>query len=94
MKWVGFSILVFASLCCAQDQNNFQPAETNVWGAQYPRVGSDGSVQVSCEPPTPEQPLVGVVWTYLTNPAEPIVSVTVTMVNKIGQSTAITVPLN
>lgn len=51
MKCVGLSILVFASLCCAQDQDNFQPAETNVWGAQYPRVGNDGSVQIRIKAP-------------------------------------------
>lgn len=51
MKSVGLAILVFASLCCAQEPGNFQPAETNVWGAQYPKVGSDGSVQIRIKAP-------------------------------------------
>lgn len=51
MKLFGLAILLFASLGCAQEPVNYQPAETNVWGAQYPRVGSDGSVQIRIKAP-------------------------------------------
>ncbi|MGE5326917.1 MAG: esterase, partial [Deltaproteobacteria bacterium] len=51
MKQVALAILMFASFCCAQEPGNYQPAETNVWGAQYPRVGSDGSVQIRIKAP-------------------------------------------
>jgi enterochelin esterase-like enzyme len=38
--------LLFASVCVAQDAGDFTPASTNVWGAQYPRVASDGRVEI------------------------------------------------
>jgi len=44
-------ILSFASLCCAQEAGNFQPATTNVWGAEYPRVDSAGRVQIRVKAP-------------------------------------------
>jgi enterochelin esterase family protein len=46
MKQVGLLILLFASLCCAQESGGFQPASTNVWGAEYPQVNSAGRVQI------------------------------------------------
>jgi enterochelin esterase-like enzyme len=42
---VSVSLLV-ASVCVAQDAGDFTPASTNVWGAQYPRVASDGRVEI------------------------------------------------
>jgi hypothetical protein len=45
MKQVGMAMLLFASLCCAQEAGNFQPAATNVWGAQYPSIDSASKVQ-------------------------------------------------
>jgi hypothetical protein len=36
MKHVGIAIILFASLCCAQEAGGFQPSSTNVWGAEYP----------------------------------------------------------
>jgi enterochelin esterase-like enzyme len=42
---VSVSLLV-ASVCAAQDAGDFTPASTNVWGAQYPRVASDGRVEI------------------------------------------------
>jgi len=51
MKQITMAILLFASFCCAQEPGNFQPAETNVWGAQFPKVGSDGSVQIRIKAP-------------------------------------------
>jgi enterochelin esterase-like enzyme len=51
MKHVGLAMLLFASLCCAQESGDFQPAATNVWGAQYPRVDSGGRVQLRVKAP-------------------------------------------
>ncbi len=41
----------FAGLCYAQEANDFQPATTNVWGAEYPRVDSQGRVQLRVKAP-------------------------------------------
>jgi enterochelin esterase family protein len=39
--------LFLGQVCSAQDApGNFQPAETNVWGAEYPKVDEKGRVQV------------------------------------------------
>ena len=54
-----FGMILFASLCCllfadlcwAQDAPDFQPASTNVWGAEYPRVDSTGRVQLRVKAP-------------------------------------------
>lgn len=43
MKVIGVAMLAVASLCCAQEQGDFQPASTNVYGAAYPRI--DGSLR-------------------------------------------------
>ncbi len=51
MNRVGLAILLFASLGCAQDQSNFQPASTNVWGAEYPRVDSAGRAEFRVKAP-------------------------------------------
>ena len=51
MKQVGMAMLLFASLCCAQESGDFQPAATNVWGAEYPRVDSAGRVQLRVKAP-------------------------------------------
>lgn len=49
-----FAVLVFVTLTCpcyAQDVSDFQPASTNVWGAHYPRVDSQGRVQLRVKAP-------------------------------------------
>ncbi|HEY3139037.1 MAG TPA: esterase, partial [Blastocatellia bacterium] len=55
-----FKILIFllSSLCCAhsspcwaQEPGDYQPATTNVWGAEYPRVDSTGRVQLHVKAP-------------------------------------------
>lgn len=56
-----FNILMFllSSLCCAllagfcyaQETTDFQPATTNVWGAEYPRVDGQGRVQLRVKAP-------------------------------------------
>jgi enterochelin esterase family protein len=51
MKQLGIVLFLFATSCCAQEPGNYQPAETNVWGAEYPRVGSDGRVQIRVKAP-------------------------------------------
>ena len=56
MKSVVIAIALFASLCCAQnscsqDTADFQPASTNVWGAEYPRVDGAGRVQLRVKAP-------------------------------------------
>jgi enterochelin esterase-like enzyme len=49
MKLAG--ILFVLTLCCAQEPDNFQPASTNVWGAEYPRVDAAGRVQLRVKAP-------------------------------------------
>ena len=39
-------LLASAGLCAAQEAGSFQPAETNVWGAEFPRVDAAGRVQL------------------------------------------------
>jgi len=51
MKQLGMAMLLFASLCGAQEPGNFEPATTNVWGAEYPRVDSAGRVQFRLKAP-------------------------------------------
>jgi enterochelin esterase-like enzyme len=54
-----FGVVLFTSLCCvlfaglgyAQEADDFQPATTNVWGAAYPRVDSEGRVQLRVKAP-------------------------------------------
>jgi len=38
MKRFGIALLLLSSACCAQTPGGFEPASTNVWGAEYPRV--------------------------------------------------------
>jgi len=51
MKCVVFVMLLSASLCCAQESGDFQPAATNVAGAAYPRVDSSSRVQIRVKAP-------------------------------------------
>ena len=51
MKQLGWALLLMASVASAQDSADFQPAATNVWGAQYPRVDGEGRVQVRIKAP-------------------------------------------
>lgn len=48
MKLAGLalSFLLLAAVAAAQESGDFRPASTNVWGAQYPRVASDGRVEI------------------------------------------------
>jgi enterochelin esterase family protein len=53
MKKLGFALAVLsvAAICSAQQQGDFQPAETNVWGAEYPRVDPAGRVEIRIKAP-------------------------------------------
>ena len=51
MRLAAMAMLFFASLCCAQQSGDFQPAATNVWGAEYPRVDSNGRVEIRVKAP-------------------------------------------
>lgn len=55
MKPVGLVMVLFAGLCYAQEPGDFQPASTNVWGAQYPKVDSEGRVQIRVKAPEATQ---------------------------------------
>ena len=51
MKQLGMAVILFASLCCAQQSGDFQPSETNVWESEYPRVDDSGRVQIRIKAP-------------------------------------------
>jgi enterochelin esterase-like enzyme len=51
---LGMILAVWASLCWAAP-NEFRPASTNVWGAEYPRVDDRGRVQVRVKAPEATQ---------------------------------------
>ena len=51
MKHLGIAILLVASFCCAQASDEFQPSSTNVWGTEYPRVDTNGRVQIRVKAP-------------------------------------------
>jgi enterochelin esterase-like enzyme len=51
MKHVGLALLLVAGLSSAQESHDSRPAETNVWGAEYPRVDSAGRVEVRIKAP-------------------------------------------
>ncbi|HEX4770111.1 MAG TPA: alpha/beta hydrolase-fold protein [Bryobacteraceae bacterium] len=46
MKRLGYLMLLFSSFCFAQESGSYQPASTNVPGAEYPRVDSASRVQI------------------------------------------------
>lgn len=49
--FAGLWCALFACLCRAQESGDFQPAMTNVWGAEYPRIDSTGRVQLRVKAP-------------------------------------------
>jgi enterochelin esterase-like enzyme len=51
MKSFIYALLLLAGTCAAQDASSFKPAETNVWGAEYPRIDAEGRVQVRIKAP-------------------------------------------
>ena len=51
MRRLGILLFLLASSCYAQKAGSFQPSETNVWGAEYPRVDSAGRAQIRVKAP-------------------------------------------
>ena len=51
MRKLGFALLLLAGTCFAQNAAQFQPAETNVLNAEYPRIDSTGRVQLRVKAP-------------------------------------------
>ena len=51
MRFLVCALALFAGTSVAQDASHFQPAETNVWGAEYPRIDATGRVQVRIKAP-------------------------------------------
>ncbi len=57
MKQIGITLVaclfcvLFVSLNYAQDNGGFKPATTNVWGAEYPKVDSQGRVLLRVKAP-------------------------------------------
>jgi enterochelin esterase-like enzyme len=51
MKILVCALALIAGTCIAQEASPFKPAETNVWGAEYPRIDSTGRVQVRIKAP-------------------------------------------
>ena len=51
MKKLALGILLLSSYCYAQTADGFQPASTNVWGAEYPRVDTGGRAEFRIKAP-------------------------------------------
>jgi enterochelin esterase-like enzyme len=51
MKQLGLAFVFMACVCSAQEPSDFRPAETNVWGAEYPQVDGTGRVEVRIKAP-------------------------------------------
>jgi enterochelin esterase family protein len=48
---LAVALVFMTGTCVAEDAGQFQPAETNVWGAEYPRIDSTGRVQIRVKAP-------------------------------------------
>ena len=51
MRRLAVLLFLLSSLSWAQEPGGFQPAATNVWGAEYPRVDTAGRVQIRVKAP-------------------------------------------
>src|SRR4051812_37962029 len=51
VKWIPWAAALIAGVASAQGAGDFKPAETNVWDAEYPRVDSQGRVEVRVKAP-------------------------------------------
>jgi enterochelin esterase family protein len=51
MKSIVCALLLIAGTGVAQDASPFKPAESNVWGAEYPRIDDSGRVQIRIKAP-------------------------------------------
>jgi len=54
LRLIILSVLA-SGVCWSQPSERFTPASTNVWGAEYPRVDSAGSVQIRVKAPEAKQ---------------------------------------
>ena len=48
---LALSLMLLGGACMAADSDDFKPATTNVWDAQYPRVDGQGRVQLRVKAP-------------------------------------------
>jgi enterochelin esterase-like enzyme len=51
MRRFALLVLLMSGACWAQAADDFRPATTNVWGAEYPRVDGMGRVQIRVKAP-------------------------------------------
>ena len=51
MKRFAVAILLLSSYSYAQGSGGFQPASTNVWGAEYPRVDASNRAEFRIKAP-------------------------------------------
>ncbi|HEX6507208.1 MAG TPA: alpha/beta hydrolase-fold protein [Chloroflexota bacterium] len=51
MRRLAILLILLSNACWAQQSADFQPAATNVWGADYPRVDGTGRVQIRVKAP-------------------------------------------
>src|SRR5437762_666911 len=51
MRRLGVTVFLLTAVCCAQEPRDFYPAETNVWGAEFPKVDSAGRVEIRVKAP-------------------------------------------
>ena len=51
MKILACALVLIAGTCVAQDASEFRPAETNVWGAEFPRIDPTGRVLIRIKAP-------------------------------------------
>ena len=51
MRRLATLFFFFATFSLAQDPPHFQPSATNVWGAEYPRVDTNGRVEIRVKAP-------------------------------------------
>ena len=51
MRCFRILMLLLTSFCFAQEPGDFHPAETNVWGADFPKVDSAGRVEIRLKAP-------------------------------------------
>ena len=51
MRQLAILVFLLSNFCWAQGSGDFQPSSTNVWGAEYPRVDSNGRVQIRVKAP-------------------------------------------
>lgn len=48
---IGLTLLMAVGFCCAQTEDGFSPASTNVWGAAYPQIDNNGKAEFRVKAP-------------------------------------------